>query len=63
MSGLRDVMVAALNILIALTMVAMEKTRNIAVQPAQVRCIFLLQGFLISVIGTALGLILGYVAS
>jgi len=57
------VMVAALNILIALTMVAMEKTRNIAVQPAQVRCIFLLQGFLISVIGTALGLILGYVAS
>jgi len=63
------VMVAALNILIALTMMVMEKTRDIAVmmsfgvQPAQVRRVFLLQGLLISVIGTALGLILGYVAS
>ena len=56
------VIVAALNILIALTMMVMEKTRDIAVmmsfgvQPAQVRRIFLLQGFLISLIGTALGL-------
>jgi lipoprotein-releasing system permease protein len=63
------VMVAALNILIALTMMVMEKTRDIAVmmsfgvQPAQVRRIFLLQGLLISVIGTVLGLILGYLAS
>ncbi|MDE3199948.1 MAG: ABC transporter permease [Acidobacteriota bacterium] len=63
------VIVAALNILIALTMMVMEKTRDIAVlmsfgvQPAQVRRIFLLQGFLISVIGTILGLILGYIAS
>jgi lipoprotein-releasing system permease protein len=63
------VMVAALNILIALTMMVMEKTRDIAVmmsfgvQPSQVRRIFLLQGLLISVTGTALGLILGYVAS
>jgi lipoprotein-releasing system permease protein len=63
------VMVAALNILIALTMMVMEKTRDIAVmmsfgvQPAQVRRIFLLQGLLISVIGTALGLILGYMVS
>jgi lipoprotein-releasing system permease protein len=63
------VMVAALNILIALTMMVMEKTRDIAVmmsfgvQPAQVRRIFLFQGLLISVIGTALGLILGYLAS
>jgi lipoprotein-releasing system permease protein len=63
------VMVAALNILIALTMMVMEKTRDIAVmmsfgvQPAQVRRIFMLQGFLISVIGTALGLFLGYLAS
>jgi lipoprotein-releasing system permease protein len=63
------VMVAALNILIALTMMVMEKTRDIAVmmsfgvQPAQVRRIFVLQGFLISVIGTALGLMLGYLAS
>jgi lipoprotein-releasing system permease protein len=63
------VMVAALNILIALTMMVMEKTRDIAVMmsfgvdPGQVRRIFLLQGLLISVLGTALGLILGYVAS
>jgi lipoprotein-releasing system permease protein len=63
------VMVAALNILIALTMMVMEKTRDIAVMmsfgvtPAQVRRIFLLQGLLISVIGTALGLVLGYLAS
>jgi lipoprotein-releasing system permease protein len=63
------VIVAALNILIALTMMVMEKTRDIAVlmsfgvDPAQVRRIFLMQGFLISVVGTVLGLILGYVAS
>ena len=63
------VIVAALNILIALTMMVMEKTRDIAVmmsfgvQPAQVRRIFLLQGLLISLIGTALGLLLGYIAA
>ncbi|MGC9157571.1 MAG: FtsX-like permease family protein [Terracidiphilus sp.] len=63
------VIVAALNILIALTMMVMEKTRDIAVlmsfgvHPGQVRSIFLLQGLLISVIGTALGLVLGYIAS
>ena len=63
------VIVAALNILIALTMMVMEKTRDIAVlmsfgvQAAQVRRIFLMQGFLISVIGTATGLGLGYLAS
>lgn len=63
------VIVAALNILIALTMMVMEKTRDIAVMmsfganPAQIRRIFMLQGVLISVIGTALGLVLGYVAS
>jgi lipoprotein-releasing system permease protein len=63
------VMVAALNILIALTMMVMEKTRDIAVmmsygvQPAQVRRIFLMQGFLISVVGTALGLVLGYLGA
>lgn len=60
------VCVAALNILIALTMMVMEKTKDIAVllsmgvQPGQVRRIFLYQGLLISVIGTALGLVLGY---
>lgn len=63
------VIVAALNILIALTMMVMEKTRDIAVlmsfgvDPGQVRRIFLLQGFLISVIGTILGLILGYIGA
>jgi lipoprotein-releasing system permease protein len=63
------VLVAALNILIALTMMVMEKTRDIAVlmsfgvAPEQVRRIFLLQGFLISVIGTAVGLALGYCAA
>jgi lipoprotein-releasing system permease protein len=63
------VIVAALNILIALTMMVMEKTRDIAVmmsygvEPGQVRRIFLLQGLLISVIGTAIGLLLGYFAA
>jgi lipoprotein-releasing system permease protein len=63
------VVVAALNILIALTMMVMEKTRDIAVMMSfgvraeQVRKIFLLQGLLISGIGTALGLVLGYAAS
>jgi lipoprotein-releasing system permease protein len=60
------VCVAALNILIALTMMVMEKTKDIAVlismgvQPGQIRRIFLLEGLLISVIGTAIGLVLGY---
>ena len=60
------VCVAALNILIALTMMVMEKTRDIAVlmsfgvTDGQVRKIFLMQGLLISVIGTVLGLIVGY---
>jgi lipoprotein-releasing system permease protein len=60
------VCVAALNILIALTMMVMEKTRDIAVlmsfgvRAEQVRRIFLFQGLLISVIGTVLGLIVGY---
>jgi lipoprotein-releasing system permease protein len=63
------VIVAALNILIALTMMVMEKTRDIAVlmsfgvDPAQVRRIFLMQGFLISLVGTLIGLVLGYAAS
>jgi lipoprotein-releasing system permease protein len=63
------VCVAALNILIALTMMVMEKTRDIAVlmsfgvTAAQVRRVFLMQGLLISVIGTALGLVVGYAVS
>jgi lipoprotein-releasing system permease protein len=60
------VCVAALNILIALTMMVMEKTRDIAVLMSfgvtggQVRRIFLLQGLLISVVGTLIGLAVGY---
>jgi lipoprotein-releasing system permease protein len=63
------VCVAALNILTALTMMVMEKTRDIAVmmsfgvQPRQVRMIFLLQGLLIGLTGTVLGLIAGYALS
>ena len=63
------VCVAALNILIALTMLVMEKTRDIAVlmsfgvRPDQVRRIFLLQGLLISVTGTVIGLVVGYTVS
>ncbi len=63
------VVVAALNILSALTMMVMEKTRDIAVMmsfgvtPGQVRRIFLLQGLLISAVGTALGLVVGYAGS
>src|ERR1039458_8133565 len=36
---------------------------SFGVHPGQVRRIFLLQGLLISVVGTALGLVLGYLAS
>jgi len=63
------VFVAALNILISLIMMVMEKTRDIAVlmsmgtRKAQVRRIFVAQGVLIGVIGTAIGLVLGYTLS
>jgi len=63
------VAVAALNILIALTMMVMEKTKDIAVMMSfgvraeQVRRIFLMQGLLISIIGTVIGLIAGYALS
>ncbi len=63
------VFVAALNILISLIMMVMEKTKDIAVlvsmgaKPAQIRRIFMLQGVLIGVVGTILGLIVGYALS
>jgi lipoprotein-releasing system permease protein len=63
------VFVAALNILISLTMMVMEKTRDIAVlmsmgtRKAQVRRVFIAQGMLIGVIGTTIGLVLGYALS
>ena len=60
------VFVAALNILISLIMMVMEKTRDIAVlvsmgaKKRQIRRIFMFQGILIGVIGTIIGLVLGY---
>src|SRR3954463_684131 len=63
------VFVAALNILISLTMMVMEKTRDIAVlmslgaKRAQVRRIFIGQGVLIGTIGTFFGLIFGYLGT
>src|SRR5208283_1292409 len=60
------VFVAALNILISLIMMVMEKTRDIAVlvsmgaKKGQIRRIFMYQGLLIGVIGTVLGLIAGF---
>ena len=60
------VFVAALNILISLIMMVMEKTKDIAVMVSmgarrrQVRRIFIFQGVLIGLIGTFLGLVIGY---
>ncbi len=63
------VFVAALNILISLIMMVMEKTRDIAVlvsmgaKRRQIRRIFIYQGVLIGVLGTVIGLIAGYLIS
>jgi lipoprotein-releasing system permease protein len=63
------VFVAALNILISLTMMVMEKTKDIAVlismgtRKSQVRRVFIAQGVLVGVLGTAIGLVLGYAIS
>ena len=60
------VFVAALNILISLVMMVMEKYRDIAVlvsmgaRQDQIRRIFQLQGIIIGIAGTALGLVAGY---
>jgi lipoprotein-releasing system permease protein len=59
-------LVAALNILITLVMMVMEKYRDIAVLMSmgarrdQIRRIFMLQGILIGVVGTTIGLVVGY---
>jgi lipoprotein-releasing system permease protein len=59
-------LVAALNILIALVMMVMEKHRDIAVlmsmgaRAAQIRNIFVFEGALIGAVGTVIGLIAGY---
>jgi lipoprotein-releasing system permease protein len=63
------VFVAALNILISLIMMVMEKTKDIAVlmslgtKKAQIRRVFIAQGVLIGVIGTVIGLVVGYAIS
>jgi lipoprotein-releasing system permease protein len=63
------VFVAALNILISLTMMVMEKTKDIAVllsmgtRKSQIRRLFVAQGVLIGLIGTAIGLVLGFALS
>jgi len=63
------VFVAALNILISLIMMVMEKTKDIAVlmslgtKKRQIRRVFIAQGVLIGVIGTAIGLVFGYAIS
>jgi lipoprotein-releasing system permease protein len=63
------VFVAALNIVISLIMMVMEKTKDIAVlmsmgtRKGQVRRVFMAQGVLIGVFGTALGFTIGYALS
>ena len=62
-------LVAALNILITLIMMVMEKHRDIAIlislgaRREQIRSIFMLQGVIIGVIGSVIGLIVGYTLS
>ncbi len=59
-------LIAALNIVITLIMMVMEKYRDIAVlmsmgaRREQIRRIFMYQGLLIGCVGTAIGLVLGY---
>ncbi|MBN1866262.1 ABC transporter permease [Candidatus Sumerlaeota bacterium] len=61
------VMVAALNIVATLILVTMEKTREIGILRAMgmsrrtIRRVFMLEGLLIGVVGTGLGVILGLV--
>ena len=60
-------LVAALNIFISLVMMVMEKYRDIGVlmsmgaRRTQVRWIFMLQGVLIGVVGSLIGVVAGYV--
>ncbi len=63
------VLVAALNILITLIMMVMEKYRDIAIlvsmgaRRQQIRWIFIYQGLLIGVVGTVIGLATGHLLS
>ena len=62
-------LVAALNILISLVMMVMEKTKDIAILKSmgarqdQIRRIFMWQGLLIGAVGTAAGFIIGHLTS
>jgi lipoprotein-releasing system permease protein len=59
--------VAALNILITLVMMVMEKHRDIAIlmsmgtRASQIRKIFVFEGILIGGVGTSIGLVVGFV--
>ena len=59
-------LVAALNILITLVMMVMEKHRDIAIlmsmgaKAGQIRRVFVLEGALIGALGTIIGLVVGY---
>ena len=61
-------LVAALNILTSLVMMVMEKNKDIAILKSlgasreQIRRIFMAQGLIIGVLGTAAGLVLGHAA-
>ena len=63
------VIVAALNILTTLIMMVLEKTRDIAILMSMgatrenIRRVFILQGVIIGVIGTAFGIVIGHVVS
>ena len=63
------VMVAALNIIASLILLVMEKSRDIAIlktmgaSARSVTVIFILQGLIIGVVGTAIGAAAGYVVS
>jgi lipoprotein-releasing system permease protein len=60
------IMVAAFNIISSLIMVTMEKTREIGIlksmgaSSASIMKIFLFEGFLVGLIGTVLGSLIGY---
>ncbi|HTZ75183.1 MAG TPA: ABC transporter permease [Candidatus Aquilonibacter sp.] len=62
-------LVAGLNILVVLTMTVADRARDIAVLMAmgakrsQIRRVFILQGLIISSLGTAAGLLIGYTTS
>ena len=61
--------VAAFNLVVSLIMVVRDKTGDIAIlrtlgaSPATINRIFLLQGFMVGLIGTTIGLVLGILAS